>query len=90
MRRHSQAAVLAAAAARAPGYDTPSACTRCARAFGEEVVWRRVYQLAIGLALAALCGSCAEALPPGGAADVEFRDQLEGSALAQALPAGRA
>jgi hypothetical protein len=71
-------------------FATPLACTRCSETFRAEVITRRVYETAFGLALGAFCQRCAQALSPGGVADTEVQAQLERSALAQALPQGRA
>jgi hypothetical protein len=86
MRKHSSAELLAAS----DRFDTPPTCTRCGRAFGEEVIYRRIYALGTGLALAGLCAACDAALPGGGAADIEFRARLERSALASVPAQGRA
>jgi hypothetical protein len=84
--KHTAAQLLAASRA----LDTPKNCMRCARAFGEEVIFRRPYSLGVGIAVASLCGPCDAALSPGSAADLEFQQHLEGQALASALPGGRA
>jgi hypothetical protein len=86
MRKASSAELLAAS----DRFHTPSNCTRCGRAFQEEVIYRRVYELETGLAFAALCDACDGALPSGGASDIKFRDHLERSVLAQLPAQGRA
>jgi hypothetical protein len=91
MRKASSAELLAAASAVAPGFDTPANCTQCGEAFrAEEVITRRVYELRVGLALAALCVRCTAALPMGSVAETEFLVSLERTALASVPPQGRA
>jgi hypothetical protein len=86
----SHAGLLEAACGLSPQFETPPNCTRCAEVFRVEVIVRRVYELKVGLAVAAFCQRCAEALPKGGAADIEFRAHLERQALANVPPQGRA
>ena len=68
----------------------PVSCDVCGHVFVEEVIWRRVYETNVGLALAGLCGRCAVAVPRGSAAEAALRAQLERRALADAPPQGRA
>jgi hypothetical protein len=90
VRKHAPQELLDAALGVGAGFATPPSCTQCGRAFQEEVIYRRVYELESGLALAAFCERCAATLPKGGAADIEFRDHLERSVLAQLPTQGRA
>jgi hypothetical protein len=90
MLKHSDAELLAAALALESRFDTPAHCTRCGDAFREEVITRRVFETGVGLALAALCTRCAQAVPPGSGADRELRAHLERRALASVSPQGRA
>ena len=63
-------------------------CSKCCRVFGEEPVFRRVYSTRVGIAVAALCEACEMTIPKASAADVEFCDHLERSALLE-LPCER-